>query len=217
MHVAATVTTLEVRNVLLFTMSRSERIRGSFQVYSLPCAPCAARVTAFGSLVIVAVIAAACSGSSTRAEPLDPPGRSPRNRAYRLDSTLTLNEIQVLGSHNSYHGAPYPQILAELRKATRRRARRQPRLRHRPLPEQFDLGRAADRARRVRRPSGRQVRACAGARGPRDPRARSGGHAQARIQGAARSVHRHALDVPHVRAVPPAVKTWSDAHPGTCR
>ena len=76
------------------------------------------RSTAFGLAVIVAVITAACSGSSTRVEPSSTTAPKPEKPSYRLDSTLKLNEIQVLGSHNSYHGAPYPQILAELRKAS---------------------------------------------------------------------------------------------------
>jgi len=42
---------------------------------------------------------AACSGGGGRDEPLP---------AYRLDGTLRLNQIQVLGTHNSYHVAPAP-------------------------------------------------------------------------------------------------------------
>ena len=35
-----------------------------------------------------------------------------RRATYRLDSTLRLDQVQVLGSHNSYHAFPYPQVLA---------------------------------------------------------------------------------------------------------
>lgn len=50
-----------------------------------------------------------------------------------------MDQVQVLGSHNSYHGRPYPQVLTALRKVS-------PALgdsldyAHAPLPEQFDLG-----------------------------------------------------------------------------
>lgn len=42
----------------------------------------------------------ACGGKGGHVEPPPP--------AYRLDSTLRLNQIQVLGTHNSYHVAPAP-------------------------------------------------------------------------------------------------------------
>ena len=41
----------------------------------------------------------ACGGDAAA-----PEGR--REPAYRLDDTLRLNQIQVLGTHNSYHVAP---------------------------------------------------------------------------------------------------------------
>jgi len=46
----------------------------------------------------------------------------------------------VLGSHNSYHAEPYPQILAELRQQHLGSVADTLDYGHRPLPEQFDLG-----------------------------------------------------------------------------
>ncbi len=60
-------------------------------------------------------------------------------RAYRLDDTLRMDQIQVLGSHNSYHGRPYPQVLAALYKSTPALARTLD-YAHAPLPQQFDIG-----------------------------------------------------------------------------
>ena len=47
--------------------------------------------------LLLAILAACSRGGGGREEP--PP-------AYRLDGTLRLNQIQVLGTHNSYHVAP---------------------------------------------------------------------------------------------------------------
>jgi hypothetical protein len=46
----------------------------------------------------------------------------------------------VLGSHNSYHAQPYPQILAELRNGGLGAVADGLDYGHRPLPQQFDLG-----------------------------------------------------------------------------
>ena len=97
------------------------------------------RWTAFGLAVAVAVVAAACSGGSTRPRPAPTTKPTPATPAYPLDSTLRLNQIQVLGSHNSYHGEPYPQVLAELRKVNAATAAGLD-YGHRPLAQQFDLG-----------------------------------------------------------------------------
>jgi hypothetical protein len=51
------------------------------------------------ALTLVLVALAGCRGESA---PDDVPP------AYRLDSTVRLNQIQVLGTHNSYHVAPPP-------------------------------------------------------------------------------------------------------------
>ena len=98
------------------------------------------RWTAFGLVVTVAVVAGACSGGSARAHRATTSKPTPVPPAYRLDSTLRLNQIQVLGSHNSYHGAPYPQILAELRRNNLAVIADGLDYGHRPLPAQFDLG-----------------------------------------------------------------------------
>src|SRR4051812_10844486 len=47
-----------------------------------------------------------------------------------------LNEIQVIGSHNSYHIAPAPPVMALL-SATQPKAARSLAYTHRPLAEQF--------------------------------------------------------------------------------
>lgn len=53
-----------------------------------------------GAAIALAVgVLAGCAGDSA-------PDPSPP--AYRLDNTLRLNQIQVLGTHNSYHVAPPP-------------------------------------------------------------------------------------------------------------
>ena len=71
---------------------------------------------------------------------------------------------------------------------------------HRPLPEQFDPRRPPDRARRVGRSAGRQVRAP----GPPDRARRAGpgqpGDARAGLQGHPPGRRRHELDVPHARS-----------------
>ena len=53
---------------------------------------------------------------------------------------MRLNQIQVLGSHNSYHGPPYPQVLAELRQQGLGAVADSLDYGHRPLSDQFDLG-----------------------------------------------------------------------------
>src|SRR5436190_3050018 len=97
------------------------------------------RWTAVGVAVSVAVLAA-CSGGSGAAHRATTSKPAPAPPAYRLDSTLRLNQIQVLGSHNSYHGAPYPQILAELRRNNLSVVADSLDYGHRPLPAQLDLG-----------------------------------------------------------------------------
>ena len=106
------------------------------------------RWTAFGTAVAVTVIGTvigglvltACSGGSHRASPEPTTTTPPATPGYRLDSTLRLNQIQVLGSHNSYHAEPYPQLLAELRQEHLGAVADSLDYGHRPLREQFDLG-----------------------------------------------------------------------------
>jgi hypothetical protein len=83
---------------------------------------------------------AACSGGSPHARPEPPTKPKPAAPAYPLDSMLRLNQIQVLGSHNSYHAAPYPQLLAELRQQHLGSVADSLDYGHRPLAEQFALG-----------------------------------------------------------------------------
>ncbi len=87
-------------------------------------------------LLLVALVAA-CSSSSKKSAPTESPTTTVS--PYRLDDTLRLDQVQVLGSHNSYHGRPYPEVLAGLTTALPAVA---PTLdyAHAPLPEQFDLG-----------------------------------------------------------------------------
>jgi hypothetical protein len=174
----------------------------------------ASRWTAFGLAVIVAVIAAACSGGSTRAEPASTTTPKPEQPGYRLDSTLRLNEIQVLGSHNSYHGAPYPQILAELRKGVGVTLANSLDYAHRPLPEQFDLGvRQIELDVYADPQGGKYARAPAlealGIPAPDQTVMRKPGF---------KVIHEAFIDT-HSTCLTfvlclRAVKTWSDAHPG---
>jgi len=96
--------------------------------------------------VVVGSIAllTACSGSSSKAATnttSTPPSTAARSgtKGYPLDSTLRLNQIQVLGSHNSYHGQPYPQVLAAL-KAVNTATAASLDYGHRPIAQQFPLG-----------------------------------------------------------------------------
>jgi hypothetical protein len=61
-----------------------------------------ARARATAAALLAAVLAA-CSSDGGSEAPAPPPPP-----AYRLDETLRLNQIQVLGTHNSYHVAPAP-------------------------------------------------------------------------------------------------------------
>jgi hypothetical protein len=87
----------------------------------------------------LAVVAAACSGGGSHARSPAQSTTKPTPPTYRLDSTLRLNQVQVLGSHNSYHAEPYPQVLAALRNVNVATAAGLD-YGHRPLPAQFDLG-----------------------------------------------------------------------------
>jgi hypothetical protein len=90
------------------------------------------RTTIAIAVALCLAAAAACAGGS------DAPTARPAP-AYRLDDTLRLDQVQVLGSHNSYHARPHPEVLTALRNVG-------PALgdsidyEHAPLPEQFDLG-----------------------------------------------------------------------------
>ena len=163
---------------------------------------------------MIAVVAAACSGGSDGASPEPTRKPAPERPAYRLDSTLRLNQIQVLGSHNSYHGAPYPQILAELRENNLGVIADGLDYGHRPLPAQFDLG-----VRQI------ELDVYADANGGKY--ARAPGLEQIGIPAPDQAVMRkpgfkvlhqafvdtHSTCLTFVLCIR-AVKTWSDAHPG---
>jgi len=89
---------------------------------------------------LVALVAAACSsaGGHTTTPPAPTTTTLPLV-AYPLDTSLRLDQVQVLGSHNSYHGRPYPQVLDALYKSTPALARTLD-YAHAPLPQQFDIG-----------------------------------------------------------------------------
>lgn len=86
-------------------------------------------------LILVAVATAACSSGGAKNATT-----STTTPAYRLDNSLRLDQVQVLGSHNSYHGRPFPQVLAGLRKAGLTGIADTLDYAHAPLPQQFDLG-----------------------------------------------------------------------------
>jgi hypothetical protein len=110
--------------------------------------PVQPRMSVSISVCLVALVAAACSSSSsngagssttTSAGATSAGPTSTTVDAYRLDNTLRLDQVQVLGSHNSYHGRPYPQVLAALYKSTPGLAQSLD-YAHAPLPAQFALG-----------------------------------------------------------------------------
>ena len=142
--------------------------------------------------------AGAATSTTRTARPTPTPAAKPAT--YPLDSTLRLNQIQVLGSHNSYHGQPYPQVLARAEQGRHPAVRAGLDYGHRPLARAVPARCPPDRARRVVRSQRRQVRAPVVAEVARPPAARPGRDEQARVQGHPRGEHRHALDVPHVRA-----------------
>lgn len=109
--------------------------------------PMRPRIPAIPVLVTLVVVAAACSSgggggnkSDAPATTIAPSGPTTTTVApYRLDDSLRMDQIQVLGSHNSYHGRPFPQVLAALYKSTPALARTLD-YSHGPLPGQFDIG-----------------------------------------------------------------------------
>ena len=93
-----------------------------------------------GVLVVVIATASACSSTNKPAVTKSSASTTVTPASgYRLDRTLRLNQIQVLGSHNSYHAFPYPQVLAALRAVNPATAAGLD-YGHRPLTAQFDLG-----------------------------------------------------------------------------
>ncbi len=95
------------------------------------------RMSIMAFCVALACVSACSSDSSKTSTPTTPSTTS--TPEHRLDDSLRLDQVQVLASHNSYHGRPYAKVLAGLRKAVPGIA---PTLdyAHGPLPGQFDLG-----------------------------------------------------------------------------
>ena len=174
-------------------------------------------------IVVVSLIAAACSGGSTRAHTgatstskpnPSKPSPSKHTPAYPLDSTLRINQIQVLGSHNSYHGEPYPQILAELRNQGLGVVADSLDYGHRPLDRQFDLGvRQIELDVYADPEGGKYARAPAleslGIPAPDQAIMRAPGF---KVMHEA-YIDTHSTCLTFVLCLR-AVKTWSDAHPG---
>ncbi len=160
------------------------------------------------SLMLLAC--AACSSSTHHAATTTTTTTVP---AYRLDDTLRLDQVQVLGSHNSYHGRPYPQVLAALRKAN---AAVEETLdyAHAPLPQQFDIGVRQIELDVWDDPQGGRYAQpgyplSVGAKIPDDPIMHRPGF---------KVIHQANIDtnstcLTFVRCLQ-QVKTWSDAHPG---
>ena len=141
-----------------------------------------------------------CTGWSSPAPGAKPPAAG--RRCAAADTCLRLNQVQVLGTHNSYHLQDPPKLL-DVIKAFDKTLGESIEYTHPALPVQFSRGRAPDRARRVRRPEGRPLREAAPARG--DQAADRFGHRradQARLQGAARAGRRLQQQLPHVRRLP---------------
>jgi hypothetical protein len=95
-------------------------------------------------LVFLAVLSACSSGGDSdnandTSGSTTPPTTGAPAAGYPLDDTLRLDQAQVLGSHNSYHGRPYKAVLDELAKLDKATALGLD-YEHAPLPEQFDLG-----------------------------------------------------------------------------
>jgi len=173
----------------------------------------ATRWTAFGAAVTAALLATACSGSGNDARPAPTSKPKPAIARHRLDSTLRLNQIQVLGSHNSYHAAPYPEVLAALRKVNAATVVGLD-YGHRPLAEQFDLGvrqieldvYADPEGGKFARPSLPQT---LGIPAP-DPAIMNRPGFKVLHQA---DIDTHSTCLTFVLCLR-AVKTWSDAHPG---
>ena len=93
-------------------------------------------------LIALFAVLAACSSSGSNGKASDgttPPTSAAPTNGYPLDDTLRLDQAQVLGSHNSYHGRPYKAVLDELAKLDKATALGLD-YEHAPLPEQFDMG-----------------------------------------------------------------------------
>lgn len=87
-------------------------------------------------LLFAPFVLAACFGSSCSGEALDAaPAGCAAITADTIDDCVRVNQIQVLGTHNSYHLAPKPQVLEALQGRGDSLE-----YTHRPLGEQLSLG-----------------------------------------------------------------------------
>lgn len=91
-------------------------------------------------LCLLVALATACSssGGGSSAPTTSAPAAGAHS-GYPLDDSLRMDQVQVLGSHNSYHGRPYPQVLNALYASTPDLAKTLD-YAHAPLPQQFDIG-----------------------------------------------------------------------------
>jgi Phosphoinositide phospholipase C, Ca2+-dependent len=89
-------------------------------------------------MVAVALLAAGCSGSGGSTGDATTTS-APADAAYPLDDELRLNQIQALGTHNSYHVEAAPDLLSVLR-AFEPALADSIQYGHPPLDEQFDAG-----------------------------------------------------------------------------
>ena len=103
--------------------------------------PMRPRIPVLVGFVALTLTTAACSGGGKNASPTttSTPTTATPAPAYPLDHTLRLDQVQVLGSHNSYHGRPYPQVLDAFYTSTPALARTLD-YAHAPLPQQFAIG-----------------------------------------------------------------------------
>jgi len=166
------------------------------------------------STCLVALAATACSAGGHNATARPSTSTTTPVPGYRLDGTLRLDQIQVLGSHNSYHGRPYPQVLAALRNGGNAGIATTLDYAHAPLPRQFALGVrqieldvwSDPRGGKFLRPS---FPIQVGVKLPDSPVMRAPGY---------KVIHQADVDTNSTCLTFVAcirlVRTWSDAHPG---
>lgn len=85
--------------------------------------------------VLLALACAACGTGSDAPAPAAATTDCQAPSATQIDDCVRMNQVQVLGTHNSYHVAPAPALLASLGERGRNLD-----YTHRPLDEQLALG-----------------------------------------------------------------------------
>jgi hypothetical protein len=161
------------------------------------------------AIVLLVLVTSSCNdGDDSESTPTTVAGPT-----YRLDDSLRLDQVQVLGSHNSYHARPYPEVLEQLRLVSEATALGLD-YAHAPLPEQFDLGVRQIELDVYDDPKGgayadpglaRQL----GVDVPDDPSMRAPGYKV--IHQA--SIDTHSTCLTFVACLQ-LLENWSDAHPG---